>query len=142
VKASTPPMTGALQMTTKFLLPPGDKDVVEKLQLDGRFAIARRGPSRTTTCRERIEELSKRGSAKTQRQRASTSRRTSRGASSWRNGRLELPELTFSVPGAGVQLAGVYGLTTETMDFTGKAAAGRQNFTDRHRFQVGAPQGR
>jgi len=36
------------------------------------------------------------------------------------NGRLELPELTFSVPGAGVQLAGVYGLTTETMDFTGK----------------------
>jgi hypothetical protein len=28
--------------------------------------------------------------------------------------------LTFSVPGAGVQLAGAYGLTAETLDFTGK----------------------
>ena len=33
-------MTGALQLTTTFLLPPGDRDVVEKLQLNGSFAIA------------------------------------------------------------------------------------------------------
>src|SRR4029077_10139213 len=35
VKAATPPMTGALKLNTKFLLPPGDRDVVERLRLDG-----------------------------------------------------------------------------------------------------------
>src|SRR4030095_5248465 len=39
VKAPTPPMAGALKMTTNFELPPGDRDVVEKLQLDGAFTI-------------------------------------------------------------------------------------------------------
>ena len=119
VKASTPPMTGALQMTTKFLLPPGDKDVVEKLQLDGRFAIAR-ATFTNYDVQGKIEELSKRGSAKTA---AATREHVAsdfQGRFKLANGRLELPELTFSVPGAGVQLAGVYGLTTETMDFTGK----------------------
>ncbi len=53
VKAATPPMTGALKMTTKFLLPPGDKDVVERLQLDGQLLRSRAPRSRTTTSRAR-----------------------------------------------------------------------------------------
>ena len=40
VKTPTPPMSGALKLTTRFELPPGDRDVVEKLQLDGVFTIA------------------------------------------------------------------------------------------------------
>ncbi len=40
LKAPKPPMTGAMKLRTKFLLPPGDRDVVEKLQLDGQFEIA------------------------------------------------------------------------------------------------------
>jgi hypothetical protein len=33
-------MTGTVRLRTKFLLPPGDRDVVEKLRLDGQFDIA------------------------------------------------------------------------------------------------------
>src|SRR5207247_838328 len=40
VKSPTPPMTGALKLKTKFVLPPGHEDVVKKLRLDGQFAIA------------------------------------------------------------------------------------------------------
>jgi hypothetical protein len=35
VKTSQPPMTGGLRLRTKFDLPPGDADVVDKLELDG-----------------------------------------------------------------------------------------------------------
>ena len=41
VKQTPAPMTGAMKMRTKFLLPPGDRDVVEKLRLDGSFSIAK-----------------------------------------------------------------------------------------------------
>ena len=34
-------MTGDLQLTTKFLLPPGDDDVMHKLNLEGSFHISR-----------------------------------------------------------------------------------------------------
>jgi len=119
VKTATPPMTGALQMSTKFLLPPGEADVVERLQLDGQFVIAQ-AKFTSYDVQGKIEELSKRGSAKT----AADSRdhvvSDFRGRFKLANGRLALPELTFSVPGAGVQLAGAYGLTAETLDFTGK----------------------
>ena len=39
VKTPKPPMTGALTLQTVMILPPGDVDVVEKLQLDGKFTI-------------------------------------------------------------------------------------------------------
>jgi hypothetical protein len=118
VKASTPPMTGALKLKTKFLLPPGDADVAERLQLDGEFLIAQ-AKFTNYDVQGKIEELSKRGSAKT----AATGRdqvvSNFQGRFQLVNGRLALPELTFSVPGAAVQLAGAYGLTTETLDFKG-----------------------
>ena len=39
VKTAKPPMAGVLHLTTKLILPPGKIDVIDKLQLDGRFAI-------------------------------------------------------------------------------------------------------
>ena len=64
VKTPKPPMTGALKLVTKFLLPPGDTDVVDRLQLDGRFAI---GEARFTSydVQGKINELSHRGRGKT-----------------------------------------------------------------------------
>src|SRR6185503_10184688 len=64
VKAATPPMTGDLKLNTKFLLPPGDRDVVDRLRLDGQFSIAQ---ARFTNydVQGKIEELSKRAQAKT-----------------------------------------------------------------------------
>jgi hypothetical protein len=119
VKAPKPPMTGALTLTTKFLLPPGDADVVDRLRLNGHFSIA---TARFTNydVQDKIDQLSKRGSAKT------SDPETARVVSDFRgrfvlgDGRLRLPELTFGVPGAKVELAGVYALKAETIDFKGQ----------------------
>jgi len=119
VKTGTPPMTGALQMTTKFLLPPGESDVVERLQLDGQFLIAQARFS-SYDVQGKIDELSKRGRAQTAADGREHVVSNFRGRFKLANGRLALPDLTFSVPGASVELAGAYGLTAETMDFTGK----------------------
>jgi hypothetical protein len=119
VKTASPPMVGALKLNTKFLLPPGENDVVDRLRLDGRFWI---GKARFTNydVQGKIEELSRRGRGKT------ADPATARVASDFQGrfklggGRLELPEVTFAVPGARVELAGVYALKAETLDFKGQ----------------------
>jgi hypothetical protein len=126
VRTPRPPMTGALRLQTKFELPPGDRDVVDKLKLDGAFAI---GAGRFTNpaVQQKIEELSRRA-------RGNASRKTSdtgpdakrrdvtsdfRGRFTLGNGTLALSKLTFDVPGAIVELNGQYSLRLETLDFSG-----------------------
>ena len=52
VKAPKPPMTGALKLKTRMVLPPGKVDVVEKLQLDGNFTLGRRASPTPTSKRK------------------------------------------------------------------------------------------
>jgi hypothetical protein len=119
VKSPTPPMTGELKMNTKFLLPPGERDVAERLQLDGQFSIAK-ATFTNFDVQGKIEELSKRATAKV----ASATKEhvvsNFQGKFKLANGQLILPELTFEVPGAKVQLAGGYALEAEALDFKGQ----------------------
>jgi hypothetical protein len=112
-------MTGALRLTTKFVLPPGETDVAQRLRLDGRFAISR---TRFTSydVQGKINELSKRG-----RGQAADSTQQSvvsdfNGRFKLGDGRLVLPDVAFSVPGAKVELAGSYALKPETLAFKGQ----------------------
>ena len=114
-----PLMTGGLQMSTKFLLPPGTTDVVDRLRLDGRFAIARARFTRIDV-QAKINELSHRARAKeigaTQENVVSNFQgRFKLGA-----GTITLPDLTFDAPGAKVQLAGQFALKPETLAFKGR----------------------
>jgi hypothetical protein len=119
VNTPSAPMIGGLKLNTKFLLPPGDNDVVDRLRLDGRFWIMK---ARFTNydVQGKIEELSKRGRGKV----ADTAK--ARVASDFQGrfklggGRLALPEVSFDVPGARVELAGTYALKRETLDFKGQ----------------------
>ena len=60
VKGDKPVMTGRMQLKTKFLLPAGDRDVIERLELDGTFKL---GQAQFTNLnvQERIDMLSRRG---------------------------------------------------------------------------------
>lgn len=118
VNTPKPTMTGRLHLTTKFELPPGPADVVEKLRLDGRFAIER-GRFTDATVQQKINELSKRASAKMSEE--TTPKVTSEFSGRFRlgNGTLALPDVTFDIPGAVVQLAGDYGLRRGTLAFDG-----------------------
>jgi len=118
VKSPMPPMVGSLRLATRFVLPPGDEEVVRRLQLDGRFTIA--GTQFTnTTVQDKINELSHRGSGKVRE--SEIPRVASRFEGSFRlgGGRLEIPKVTFDVPGSVVALAGTYDLVPETLDFKG-----------------------
>lgn len=119
VGTATPPMAGGLTLTTTFVLPPGENDVSERLRLDGRFAIGR---ARFTSydVQGKIEELSKRGRGKTAEPKKERVVSDFQGRFTLADGRLVLPEVTFAVPGARVELAGTYALKAETLDFKGQ----------------------
>jgi AsmA-like C-terminal region len=119
VKTASPPMVGALKLNTKFVLPPGESDVVDRLRLDGRFSIAK---ARFTNydVQGKIEELSKRGRGKTAEPVKERVASDFQGRFKLGGGRLELPEVSFDVPGARVELAGTYALKRETLDFKGQ----------------------
>jgi hypothetical protein len=119
VKTASPPMVGTLKLNTKFLLPPGENDVIDRLRLDGRFWI---GKARFTNydVQGRIEELSRRGRGKTAEPAKARVASDFQGRFKLGDGRLALPEVSFDVPGARVELAGTYALKRETLDFKGQ----------------------
>ena len=119
VKTASPPMAGALTLNTKFLLPPGENDVVDRLRLDGQFRIMK---ARFTNydVQGKIEELSKRGRGKTAEPAKERVTSDFQGRFKLADGRLMLPDVSFDVPGARVELAGSYALKPETLDFKGQ----------------------
>jgi hypothetical protein len=120
VKGPQPPMTGALRLSTKFVLPPGDRDVVQKLLLDGTFVIA---DTRFTNhdVQSRINELSHRTRGQNLGHQRETVSSQFAGAFKLANGRLDIADLTFDVPGAAIRLSGSYGLISERIAFAGTA---------------------
>jgi hypothetical protein len=117
IKDKTMPLTGHMKMQTTFLLPAGDTDVPERLQLDGSFSIAQ---ARFTSfnVQKRIDTLSRRGRGNTDDKGPSVVSNMS-GRFVMKNGRIRLSHLTFAVPGSAVQLAGSFDLKSEQLDFTG-----------------------
>jgi hypothetical protein len=118
VRALEPPMTGALKLKTTFDLPPGDRDVVEKLRLDGVFTIV---DARFTSSevQAKINDLSRRTRGRHPDHNAGSVSSHFAGTFQLRDGWLAIPHVTFDIPGAAVRLTGTYGLVTERIDFAG-----------------------
>jgi len=117
VKGEKPPMTGRMQLAAKFRLPAGDRDVMERLELDGTFKLAQ-AHFTNVDVQERIDTLSRRGRGDVTNEGRSVVSNFS-GAFVLRLGSLSFSSLQFAVPGALVQLAGVFDLKAETLDFAG-----------------------
>lgn len=118
VKAPKPVMRGGIAMKTALVIPPGDVDVVEKLQLKGSFKI-RHGRFTSDTVQDKVDELSRRGRGEPQNQQVNDVMSDFGGDFALRNGRLDLPKFQFTVEGARVALGGNYGLPTQRLDFEG-----------------------
>jgi hypothetical protein len=117
IKGKQTPLTGQMKMQTTFLLPAGEADVPQRLQLDGAFSIAQ---ARFTSfnVQQRIDTLSRRGRGDTGNSGPSVVSNLS-GRFVMKNGRIQLRNLTFAVPGSAVQLAGSFDLKSEQLDFDG-----------------------
>ncbi len=120
VKSDHPIMTGAIAFHAKLVLPPGDRDVIDKLRLDGQFSTASAHFTKPSV-QDKVNELSNRGSGNPE---ASDEGRVSsnfRGSFSLKDGTMSFQKLAFAVPGAEISLNGTYGLSSQQMDFHGTA---------------------
>ena len=117
MKGDTPVMTGRMRLKTTFLLPAGERDVLDKLELAGTFSL---NEARFTNMnvQQRINTLSQRGKGETDDNSPSVVSRLS-GTFTLRDGMLTFANLSFGVPGAVVQIAGTYNIRREVLDFKG-----------------------
>jgi hypothetical protein len=117
IKSKQTPLTGQMKLQTTFMLPAGEADVPQRLQLDGAFSIAK---ARFTNfnVQQRIDTLSRRGRGNTATTGPSVVSNLS-GRFVMKDGRIRLRNLTFAVPGSAVELAGTFDLKSEQLDFDG-----------------------
>jgi hypothetical protein len=118
VKAERPPMHGGITVKTSLVIPPGENDVAQRIQLRGSFGI-RRGQFTSDTVQDKVDELSRRGRGEPENERVNNVLADFGGNFSLKNGRLDLPKFQFAVEGARVALGGNYGLPTQQLDFEG-----------------------
>ncbi len=118
-KADKPFMTGILNLKTKFLQPPGPVKVLDKLKLDGEFTVTD-GKWASAEVREKLESFSRHAEGQPGNEDAGSAVSDLRGHFKLDAGVITFRDLTFSVPGAAVQLQGTYNLRGEALDFNGE----------------------
>ena len=120
VRSATPPMTGTVTLKTRLVIPAGEDDVVDRLQLAGEFELAEAHFTNLDVQR-RINTLSRRGQGDaTEPDEGESVVSHLRGRFMMRNASIHFSRLTFAVPGPSVQLAGRYDLRSEAIDFAGQ----------------------
>jgi hypothetical protein len=118
VKGDRPVMTGALTLRAAFVLPPGPDDVIDRLKLNGTFAVA---AARFTdrTAQAKVAEMSDRATPGDASPDARSVLSNFAGRFDLAGARLALADGRFAIPGADVRFAGRYGLRDESLDFDG-----------------------
>jgi hypothetical protein len=117
VKGPRPPMTGVMRLRAKFLLPPGDRDAIQKLQLDGNFSVARAEFTKPQV-QDKVDAFStKARGVKDATPDAVVS--NFGGAFRMRDGTIHFANVTFAMPGARVNVSGRFVMESEALDFRG-----------------------
>ena len=124
VKSAKPVMTGAITMTAKLLIPPGEAKVADKMRLDGHFSISR-AHFTDRGVQEKLATLSRRSRGKKKDEpgpRPGQIQSAMKGRFIMRDGVVRFDPLVFDVPGAVVTVAGTYKLRGGELDFAGTFA--------------------
>jgi AsmA-like C-terminal region len=119
VKADKPVMTGAIRFHTRFELPPGAGDIADRLNLNGRFDVAKAEFTNPEVA-GKIQTLSRKGQGRPEDEEAGSSVSELKGHFVLDNGTITFRGLTFIVTGAEVALKGKYGMDKGDLDFHGK----------------------
>ena len=117
VKSREPPMNGALKVTALLVIPPGDRDVIDKLRLDGRFDVATAQFTKAQL-QAKVDEFS----TKARGVRDDTPDpvvSNFQGKFTMREGVIHFSSVSFAMPGARVDVAGRYTMASEALDFRG-----------------------
>lgn len=121
VKTRPAVMTGSVQTRARLRIRPGKEDVVQKLSLQGDFSLT--GIHFTNPkVQDKVDMLSlrARGEPKKAKPGAPDVHSHMNGAFSLDNGLIHVPRLVYVLPGAQVNMHGVYSLDGEQFEFKGK----------------------
>jgi len=121
VRSDKPMMNGSIAFHTSLLIPPGDQDVIKRLQLNGRFA-AGEARFKKADLQQKVSELSHRGLGEPDDSQAGSVASNFSGSFILKNAVLTFENLSFGVPGVTVHLNGTYGLRDERIDLKGTAS--------------------
>ena len=117
VKGPQPPMTGVLQLRTKFLLPPGHRDAIRKLLLDGTFSVDRAEFNKSQV-QDKVDAFSTKARG-VQDDTPDPVVSDFRGAFKMRDGAIHFSNVTYAMPGARVSVSGRFVMESEALDFRG-----------------------
>ena len=121
--APVPIMDGDIAVRAQIHIPPGTAPVHERIGIKGHF-ILDRAEFTSLAVDKRIRELSLRGQGKTSQLKSAEDEKIkshAEGDFELGGGVLTIPTVTYTVPGADIQLHGTYRTNGETLEFTGIA---------------------
>ncbi len=122
-KTSTPILTGDATVNAFLNIPPGTAAVLERMTLKGRFTLGD-ATFTSATVQNRIKELSLRGQGRPgdlKTADAASIKSQMEGNFDLGGGQLKLPDVTYIVPGADIEMKGTYYMESGALDFTGTA---------------------
>jgi uncharacterized protein involved in outer membrane biogenesis len=119
VQSEKPILRGAARLQAKLVIPPEKKKVIDKLQLTGEFRLSQ-ATFTDAGVQTKLVGLSRRGRGMSQDEEVGEVLSDMRARFAVKDAAAHFSSLTFSVPGAAVELAGRYGLRDELIGFKGK----------------------
>src|SRR5215467_1450252 len=118
IRSDKPFLRGRVRVVAKLSLPPGKQKVIDKMSLKGTFAISD-GRWASPEMREKLESFSRHAEGKPEDEDAGSAVTDLQGQFALADSVLTFSKLTFSVPGAGVELAGSYDIHSQKIDLQG-----------------------
>jgi hypothetical protein len=113
-----PPLLGRVVLKTDFHLPPGERDVIDRLELDGQFDVDA-AKFTDPTVQQKLTGMSQRARGLDPGEKTGNVVSDLSGKFRLKNAALALSNLAFAIPGAVVRLNGAYGLESEQIEFDG-----------------------
>jgi hypothetical protein len=114
-----PIISGAARLTARLVIPPEKAKVIDKLRLRGEFGLSQ-ATFTDPTVQQKLVGLSRRGQGMSRDEEIGDVLSNLRGRFVVEDAAARFSMLTFSVPGAAVELSGRYGLRDERIDFRGR----------------------
>lgn len=118
VDAKEPLLTGGVALQTDFHLPPGERDVIERLELKGSFDVDAAKFS-DPKVQQKLTGMSRRARGMDPDVKGGNVVSDLSGRFHLKNASLALSNIAFAIPGALVHLNGAYGLQSGMIEFDG-----------------------
>ncbi len=123
-KADPPVLTGAMNFRVQIVVPPGQRDFIERVNLQGDFGIDAGSLTRSTT-QEKVDNLSQRAQGAKENDDPASVVENLKGHVVLKDAIATFSDFSFSVPGALAHVHGTYALLTQQINLHGSLQVDR-----------------